>query len=84
MESCEIIATSERNSAFENLVDFLRRTGVRARQIRIADYDREQGHNLNPHPRGDEVYVLVPTNQLERALSILKMTGESAWDKAND
>jgi hypothetical protein len=37
-----------------------------------AEYDREHGHNPIPHPRGNEVYVLVPAERLEEALKILK------------
>jgi hypothetical protein len=41
----------------------------------IADYDRKRGHNPNPHPRGNEVYVLVPAEKLEAALNILNRKG---------
>ena len=75
MESFEIIAAGD-PILFEQWVDTLRRAGIRVKQVRIAEYDRDQGYNPNPHPRGDEVYVLVPADQLEEALSILKA---SAW-----
>lgn len=32
---------------------------------------RVQGYNPSPHPRGDEVYVLVPADRLEESLAIL-------------
>jgi hypothetical protein len=35
----------------------------------IADYDRENGYDPHPHPRGTEVYVLVHRKKLEKALA---------------
>ena len=72
MDSFEIIAAGVPNSAFDRWVETLNRAGVEAKQIAIADYDREHGYNPIPHPRGSEVYVLVPAERLEEALKILK------------
>jgi hypothetical protein len=38
-------------------VETLNRAGVPAKQIGIAMYDRERGHNPIPRPRGNEVYA---------------------------
>jgi hypothetical protein len=72
MEPFEIIAAGDPNTGFDRWVETLKRAGIQARQVAIADYDRERGHNPVPHPRGNEVYVLVPAEQLEDALRILK------------
>jgi hypothetical protein len=72
MESFEIIAAGDPSSVFEEWVETLKRAGVEAKQIAIAEYDREHSHNPIPHPRGNEVYVLVPAERLEEALKILK------------
>jgi hypothetical protein len=72
MESFEIIAAGERSLVFDRWVETLKRAGVEAKQIAIAEYDRQHGHNPIPHPRGKEVYVLVPAERLEEALKILK------------
>jgi len=72
MEPFEIIAAGDPNSGFERWVDKLNRAGIQARQIAIADYDRERGYTPDKHPRGSEVYVLVPVEQLEEALRIVK------------
>lgn len=72
MGSFEIIAAGDPNSAFDRWVLILQRVGIQAKQMRIADYDRQQGHNPVPHPRGNEVYVLVPADRLEEALRVLK------------
>jgi hypothetical protein len=72
MELFEIIAAGPPNTGFDRWVDALKRAGIQAAQIAIADYDRERGYNPIPHPRGNEVYVLVPVKQLEDALKILK------------
>jgi hypothetical protein len=61
-------------------VETLNRAGVAAKQIAIAKYDRERGHNPIPHPRGNEVYVLVPAERLEEALKILKASEGSTPD----
>jgi hypothetical protein len=71
MEPFEIIAAGDPNTGFDRWVETLKRAGIQARQIAIADYDRERGHDPVPHPRGNEVYVLVPAEQLEDALRIL-------------
>jgi hypothetical protein len=80
MEAFEIIAAGDPNRAFDRLVETLRRAGVEAKQIAIAEYDREHGHNPIPHPRGNEVYVLVPAERLEEALKILKASEGSTPD----
>jgi hypothetical protein len=72
MESFEIIAAGEPSRVFDRWVETLNRAGVEAKQIAIADYDREHGSNPIPHPRGNEVYVLVSAERLEEALEILK------------
>jgi hypothetical protein len=72
MESFEIIAGGEPNRAFDWYVETLRRAGIQAKQIAIAEYDRQDGYTPTPHPRGNEVYVLVPAERLEEALKILK------------
>jgi hypothetical protein len=74
MESFEIIAAGPPNTGFDRWVDTLKRAGIQASQIAIADYDRERGYDPRPHPRGNEVYILVPVEQLEDALRILKAT----------
>jgi hypothetical protein len=45
---------------FDQWVEKLTRAGIEAKHIAIVEYDREHGHNPTPHPRGNEVYVLVP------------------------
>jgi hypothetical protein len=77
MESFEIIAAGEPNSGFDRWVETLKRAGVQAKLIAIAEYDREHGYNPTPHPRGTEVYVLVPVERVEEALKILKSSEES-------
>jgi hypothetical protein len=72
MESFEIIAAGDPCRVFDRWVETLNRAGVEAKQIAIADYDREHGYNPIPHPRGNEVYVLVSGERLEEALKILK------------
>jgi hypothetical protein len=71
-EPFEIIASGDPNIAFDRWVETLKRAGVDAKQIAIAEYDRQHGYDPIPHPRGNEVYVLVPTERLEEALKILK------------
>jgi hypothetical protein len=68
MESFEIIAAGDPNSAFDRWVETLRRAGIQAKQIAIAEYDRENGYAPTPHPRGEEVYVLVPPERFGRGL----------------
>lgn len=80
MESFEIIAAGDPNSGFDRWVETLKRAGVEAKQIAIAEYDREHGYNPILHPRGDEVYVLVPAECLEEALKILKASGGTSPD----
>jgi hypothetical protein len=53
-------------------VETLNRVGVEAKQIAIAEYGREHGHTPIPHPKGNEVYVLVPAERLQEALKIVK------------
>lgn len=71
MESNEIIAAGDPCAVFDRWVDKLNQAGIPARQIPIAQYDRERGYNPETHPRGNEVYVLVPSEQLDEALKIL-------------
>jgi hypothetical protein len=77
MESFEIIAAGDPCSVFDRWVDTLKRAGIEATQIGIAEYDRERGYNPITHPRGREVYVLVPVERLEEALRILKASEHS-------
>jgi hypothetical protein len=81
MESFEIIAAGDPNSLFDRWVEVLNGAGIAARQIAIAEYDREHGHTPVPHPRGNEVYLLVPTESLENALGILKSLEASNPDQ---
>jgi hypothetical protein len=80
MEAFEIIAAGQPNSGFDRWVETLKRAGIQAKQIAIAEYDRERGHNPTPHPRGNEVYVLVPVKRVEEALKILKSSEGSSPD----
>jgi hypothetical protein len=80
MESFEIIAAGQPCNVFDSWVDTLNRAGIQATQILIADYDRERGHNPTPHPRGNEVYVLVPVKRIDEALNFLKASDGSAPD----
>ena len=74
MEPFDIIAAGDPNSGFDRWVETLERDGVAAKQIAIAEYDRERGYNPVPHPRGKEVYVLLLPDLLEEALKILTPT----------
>ena len=74
MEPFEIIAAGDPNSGSDRWVETLERDGVAAKQIAIAEYDREHGYNPIPHPRGKEVHVLVPAERLEEALKTLPLT----------
>ena len=80
MASFEIIGAGDPCRVFDRWVETLKRAGVEAKQIAIAEFDREHGHNPNPHPRGNEVYVLVPAERLEEALQILKASEGSSPD----
>ncbi len=72
MESFESIAAGQPCSVFDQWVETLVLAGIEAKLIAIADYDRVHDYNPSPHPRGDEVYVLVPADHLEESLAILK------------
>jgi len=72
MQVFEIIGGGEPCGMFDSWVEILRQANIQAKQISIADYDRESGYDPKPHPRGNEVYVLVPAENLEDALKILK------------
>ena len=72
MESLEIIAAGAPSSVFDEWVDVLQKAGIRASQIPIVEYDRERGYSPNPHPRGKEVYVLVPVEELQAAIKLLQ------------
>jgi len=65
---------------FNQWVERLRRAGIEAKQIAIAEYDRKQGHNSVQHPRGNEVYVLVPAERLEESFTILKASAPAPPD----
>jgi len=80
MESFEIIGAGDPSSVFDRWVETLNRAGIAAKQIAIADYDRKHGHNPTPHPRGNEVYVLVPAERLDEALKILNASEGSTPD----
>jgi hypothetical protein len=80
MESFGIIGAGDPSREFDRWVETLNRGGVAAKQIAIAEYDREHGYNPIPHPRGNEVYVLVPAERLEEALKILKASEGSSPD----
>jgi len=72
MNEYEIIAAGERNGQFDAIVDLLQRAGIQAQQMLIAEYDRLTGYDPEVHPRGAEVYVLVPIDKLAEALELLK------------
>jgi hypothetical protein len=80
MDSFEIIGAGDPSSVFDRWVETLNRAGVAAKQIAIAAYDRERGHNPIPHPRGNEVYVLVPGERLDEDLKILNTSEGSTPD----
>jgi hypothetical protein len=80
MESFEIIAAGAPCGVFDQWVQKLTRAGIEAKQIAIVDYDRQHGHNPTPHPRGNEVYVLVPVEHLQEAFQILKSSEGSSPD----
>jgi len=75
MEDYEIIGAGDPSTVFDRWVGALQRAGIEAKQMRIADYDRENGHEPRPHPRGAEVYVLVRRDQVEKAIAIIKSIG---------
>jgi hypothetical protein len=70
----EIIAAGEPCGYFDVMVRTLQNAGIGAKQLPIVEYDRQRGHIPKPHPRGNEVYVLVPVERLEEALKILLAT----------
>lgn len=72
MEAYEIIAAGDPSTVFDQWVVALHQAGIDAKQMTIADYDRENGYDPRPHPRGIEVYVLVPATKLEEALAVIK------------
>ena len=72
VDSHEIIGAGQPCGLFDSWVELLNRAGIAARQIRIADYDSQQGYNPPQHPRGNEVYVLVPADRIEEALRLLR------------
>jgi hypothetical protein len=72
MEQLEIIAAGGRNSIFDAIVGLLQRAGIPAQQMLIAEYDRLGGYDPEVHPRGAEVYILVPADRLTEALELLK------------
>lgn len=72
----EIFAAGFPNDYFSAIVEVLRRAGIDARQVLIADYDRDEGYNPIPHPRGQEVYVLVPADKTSEALALGARNGD--------
>jgi hypothetical protein len=80
MESFEIIGAGDPSYVFDRWVETLNRAGIAAKQIAVADYDRKHGHNPTPHPRGNEVYVLVPAERLDEALKLLNASEGSTPD----
>ena len=68
----EIVAAGDPNTLFDHWVEALQQAGIDAKQITIADYDRENGYDPHPHPRGTEVYVLVCREELDEALAIIR------------
>jgi hypothetical protein len=72
MREYEIIAAGDRSNYFDAMVESLQEAGIQAQQMLIADYDRLTGYDPKVHPRGAEVYVLVPINRLAEALELLK------------
>jgi hypothetical protein len=72
MSEYEIIAAGDRCSYFDAMVESLQEAGIQAEQMLIADYDRVTGYDPEVHPRGAEVYVLVPIDRLAEALELLK------------
>jgi hypothetical protein len=75
MQPDEIIAAGVPCDMFEQWVHSLREAGIEARQVSIAEYDRQTGYSPQPHPRGQEVYVLVPGEKRNDALEIIKRLG---------
>jgi hypothetical protein len=80
MESFGFIGAGDPSRVFDEWVKTLNRAGIEAKQIAIADYDREHRYKPIPHPRGYEVYVLVPAERLEESLKILKASEGSNPD----
>jgi hypothetical protein len=72
MSDYEIIGAGDPSSYFDTMVEALNRAGIQAKQMSIADYDRLTGYAPKVHPRGQEVYVLVPADEVGAALEILK------------
>jgi hypothetical protein len=76
VEPLEIIAAGEPCGYFDAMVQTLQNAGIGAKQLPILEYDRQRGQNPQPHPRGNEVYVVVPVERLEEALKILLAMAE--------
>jgi hypothetical protein len=77
MSDYEIIGAGDRSDYFDTMVESLHRAGIQAKQMLIADYDRLAGYAPEVHPRGQEVYVLVPADKVGAALEILKSLDHS-------
>lgn len=77
MSDYEIIGAGDPSSYFDIMVEALHRAGIQAKQMSIADYDRLTGYAPEVHPRGQEVYVLVPADKVGAALEILKLLNHS-------
>lgn len=72
MKEYEIIAAGDRCNYFDAMVESLQQAGIQAQQMLIADYDRLTGYDPEVHPRGAEVYVLVPIDKAAEALELVK------------
>jgi hypothetical protein len=83
MQAFEIIGAGEPRGMFDSWVEILRQANIQAKQMSIADYDRQTGHDPKPHPRGSEVYVLVPAEKLDDALRMLKNFIDTANGQAS-
>jgi hypothetical protein len=83
MQVFEIIGAGEPCGMFDSWVEILRQANIQAKQMPIADYDRERWYDPEPHPRGNEVYLLVPAENLEDALKILKNLIDTANGQAS-
>ena len=72
MSNYEILGAGDPSAYFDVMVETLQKAGIQAKQMLIADYDRLTGYDPQVHPRGTEVYVLVPADKVDAALEILK------------
>jgi hypothetical protein len=77
MSDYEIFGAGDPSAYFDTMIETLQKAGIQAKQMLIADYDRLTGHAPEVHPRGQEVYVLVPADKVSDALEILKLLNHS-------